>query len=257
VETGLEAPSTDVVVAQNGFIGRGTMDSNNDHEPVIEALLFASEKPLSAEGIKAIIKDITNEQIEEAIDSLNERYRAGGHSFAIKRIAKGFHIYTLPDYAPWVKALFSHSRRERLSRQALEVLSIVAYKQPLVKSEIDRLRGVNSEGPVFTLLDRKLITIVGRKPAPGRPLLYGTTTEFLAHFGLNDLDDLPRIEELENILKAKEAPSFAEEIYERTGEEKTEQIAEKPVEAGKPSAEIPLQVPADSPSEAYPQDEAQ
>ena len=115
--------------------------------------------------------------------------------------------------ASFVKALFSHSKRERLSRQALEVLSIVAYKQPIVKSEIDRIRGVNSEGPVFTLLDRKLITIVGRKPAPGRPLLYGTTQEFLAHFGLNDLDDLPRIEELEKILKAKEVPSFAEQIY--------------------------------------------
>jgi segregation and condensation protein B len=233
------------------------LESNNDHQPVIEALLFASDKPLSPEGIKAVIRDITIEQIEEAIDSLNQRYREGGHSFAIKRIAKGFHIYTLPDYASFVKDLFSHNKRERLSRQALEVLSIVAYKQPLVKSEIDRIRGVNSEGPVFTLLDRKLITIVGRKPAPGRPLLYGTTQEFLAHFGLNDLNDLPRIEELEQILKAKEAPSFAEQLYGRTEEAKTEQPEDRPVEAVEPSEEIPLQVPADSPSEAYTQDEAQ
>jgi len=233
------------------------LESNNDHQPVIEALLFASDKPLSPEGIKAVIRDITTEQIEEAIDSLNERYREGGHSFAIKRIAKGFHIYTLPVYASFVRALFSHSKRERLSRQALEVLSIVAYKQPIVKSEIDRIRGVNSEGPVFTLLDRKLITIVGRKPAPGRPLLYGTTQEFLAHFGLNDLDDLPRIEELEKILKAKEAPSFAEQIYERVGEEKAVQVEEKPVETGEPTQEIPVSVPADSPSEVFPQDETQ
>jgi segregation and condensation protein B len=233
------------------------LESDNNHQPVIEALLFASEKPLSAERIKAVIKDITTEQIEGAIDSLNEKYREGGHSFAVKRIAKGFHIYTLPDYAPFVKALFSHNRKERLSHQALEVLSIVAYKQPIVKSEIDRLRGVNSEGPVFTLLDRKLITIVGRKPAPGRPLLYGTTQEFLAHFGLNDLDDLPRIEELEKILKAREAPSFAEQVYEKLEEEKTEDTQEQPVGAGEPSAEIPLQIPADSPSEPYPQDEAQ
>jgi segregation and condensation protein B len=233
------------------------LESNNDHQPVIEALLFASDKPLSPEGIKAVLRDITIEQIEEAIDSLNERYREGGHSFAIKRIAKGFHIYTLPVYAPFVKALFSHSKRERLSRQALEVLSIVAYKQPIVKSEIDRIRGVNSEGPVFTLLDRKLITIVGRKPAPGRPLLYGTTPEFLAHFGLNDLDDLPRIEELEKILKAKEPPSFTEQIYERIGEEKTEQMEEKPMETGAPTQEIPVPIPADSPSETCPQDEAQ
>jgi len=233
------------------------LESNNDHQQVIEALLFASDKPLSPEGIKAVIRDITTEQIEEAIDSLNERYREGGHSFAIKRIAKGFHIYTLPVYASFVRALFSHSKRERLSRQALEVLSIVAYKQPIVKSEIDRIRGVNSEGPVFTLLDRKLITIVGRKPAPGRPLLYGTTQEFLAHFGLNDLDALPRIEELEKILKAKEAPSFAEQIYERVGEEKAVQVEEKPVETGEPTQEIPVSVPADSPSEVFPQDETQ
>jgi segregation and condensation protein B len=233
------------------------LEPNNDHQPVIEALLFASDKPLSPEGIKAVIRDITIEQIEEAIDSLNQRYREGRHSFAIKRIAKGFHIYTLPDYASFVKDLFSHNKRERLSRQALEVLSIVAYKQPLVKSEIDRIRGVNSEGPVFTLLDRKLITIVGRKPAPGRPLLYGTTQEFLAHFGLNDLNDLPRIEELEQILKAKETPSFAEQLYGRREEAKTEQPEDRPVEAVEPSEEIPLQVPADSPSEAYTQDEAQ
>ena len=230
------------------------MESENNFQPIIEALLFASEKPLSAERIQAVIKDVTLEQIEEAIDSLNEKYRAGGHSFAIKRIARGYHIYTVPDFAPWVKVLFSHNRREKLSPQALEVLSIVAYKQPIVKSDIDRLRGVNSEGPVFTLLDRKLITIVGRKPAPGRPLLYGTTPEFLTLFGLNDLDDLPRIEELENILKAKEAPSLVEQMYEKSEEDQTE---EKLEEKSQPSFETSLQPPSESPSEVFPQDEAE
>lgn len=233
------------------------METENNHQPIIEALLFASEKPLSLERIQAVIKDITSEQIEQAINSLNEKYRAGGHSLAIKRIARGYHIYTLPDFAPWVKVLFSHNRRERLSPQALEVLSIVAYKQPIVKAEIDRLRGVNSEGPVFTLLDRKLITIVGRKPAPGRPLLYGTTQEFLTHFGLNDLDDLPRMEELEMLLKAKESPTFAEQMYEKVGEEKTQETEEKLLEKDEPAAEIPLQIPPESPSEVFPKDEAE
>jgi segregation and condensation protein B len=230
------------------------LESENNYQPIIEALLFASEKPLSAERIQAVIKDVTLEQIEQAIDSLNQKYRAGGHSFAIKRIARGYHIYTVPDFAPWVRALFSHNRREKLSPQALEVLSIVAYKQPIVKSDIDRLRGVNSEGPVFTLLDRKLITIVGRKPAPGRPLLYGTTPEFLTLFGLNDLDDLPRIEELENILKAKEAPSFAEQMYQKPEEDQTEEKSEA---KNQPAFETPLQTSPESPSQVFPQDEAE
>jgi segregation and condensation protein B len=233
------------------------LETDHNHQPIIEALLFASEKPLSAERIQAVIKDITFEQIERAITSLNESYQSAGHSFAIKEVAKGYRMYTLPDYAPWIKTLFSHTRRERLSPQALEVLSIVAYKQPIVRSEIDRLRGVISDGPVSTLLDRKLITIVGRKPTPGRPLLYGTTQEFLTHFGLNDVDDLPRMEELERMLKAKEVPSFAEEMLEKVAEEKTEEGEEKPEQKDDGEAEIPVQVPPEPPSQAFSEDEAQ
>lgn len=238
------------------------MDAENNHQPIIEALLFASEKPLSAEQIQAVIKDITPEQIEQAVGHLNERYLSGGHSFAIKKVAKGYRMYTLPDFAPWVKALFSHNRRERLSPQALEVLSIVAYKQPIVKTEIDRLRGVNSEGPLCTLLDRKLITIVGRKPAPGRPLLYGTTQEFLTHFGLNDVDDLPKMEELERILKAKEPPSFAEEMsagaigFDKLAEEKKEEGEEKPVKKEEPKTEIPVNLSSENSPQVSPEDEA-
>jgi len=235
----------------------------NNHQPIIEALLFASEKPLSAEQIQAVIKDITSEQIEQAIGSLNERYLSAGHSFAIKKVGKGYRMYTLPDFAPWVKALFSHNRRERLSPQALEVLSIVAYKQPIVRSEIDRLRGVNSEGPLFTLLDRKLITIVGRKPAPGRPLLYGTTQEFLTHFGLNDLDDLPKMEELEMILKRKEPPSFTESMsagsigFEKITEEKIEKEDKQLSEKSEDKAEIPVQVPPESSPQVSSEDETE
>lgn len=227
------------------------METGNNHQPIIEALLFASEKPLSAERIQAVIKDISLEDIQQVIDVLNQKYQTAGHSFAIKRVAQGYAMYTLPDYAPWIKALFSHTRRERLSPQALEVLSIIAYKQPIVRSEIDRLRGVNSDGPLSTLLDRKLITIVGRKPTPGRPLLYGTTQEFLTHFGLNDVDDLPKMEELEKLLKSKESPSFAEEIFDKLTQEKEEEAAEEA------EAEVPLQTPPEPPPQAYPEDEAQ
>jgi len=229
------------------------LESENNHQHIIEALLFASEKPLPAERIQAILKDITPEGIEQAIDSLNQLYGAAGHSFAIKKVAKGYRMYTLPDYSLWVKALFAQNRRERLSPQALEVLSIVAYKQPIVKGDVDRIRGVNSEGPLFTLLDRKLITIVGRKPAPGRPLLYGTTQEFLTHFGLNDVDDLPRMEELEAILKRKEPPSFEEEIYnqsldsaDRLSDENAQSTDEGEPESEEQEAEVPLNLPQES-----------
>ena len=231
------------------------METGNNHQPIIEALLFASEKPLSAERIRAIIKDITAEQIEQVVDSLNEQYSSAGHSFAIKRVAKGYRMYTVPDYVQWVKALFSHNRREKLSPQALEVLSIVAYKQPIVKGEIDRLRGVNSEGPLGTLIDRKLITIVGRKPAPGRPLLYGTTQEFLTHFGLNDVRDLPRMEELEAILKTKEHPSFSEEMFDKLAEDKTQEDEEGPLEEIETPSEIPINLPPQSAPEVSPEDE--
>ena len=242
------------------------MENTNHYPAIIEALLFASDKPLSRERIQAVIKDITPEQVDEAINSLNERYQNGGHSFAVKRIARGYQMYSLPDFAPWIKALFTHTRRERLSFPALEVLSIIAYKQPIVKSEINRFRGVNSEGPLFTLLDRKLITIVGRKPAPGRPLLYGTTPEFLAHFGLNDLDDLPKMEELEAMLKRKEDSNFSLELAEN--EEKFEKIgaeifpinrSEETGEVKTPSdvsEELPPSPPAEPSSLLPPPDEA-
>jgi segregation and condensation protein B len=238
------------------------LESGNNHQHIIEALLFASEKPLPPERIQAILKDITPEGIQQAIDSLNRQYGAAGHSFAIKKVAKGYRMYTLPDYSHWVKALFAQNRRERLSPQALEVLSIVAYKQPIVKGDVDRIRGVNSEGPLFTLLDRKLITIVGRKPSPGRPLLYGTTQEFLTHFGLNDVDDLPRMEELEAILKRKEPPSFAEEVYNQTldsadrlSDENAQSTDQSKPESEEQEAEIPLNLPQESSSQVSPENE--
>lgn len=233
------------------------MDTQNNHQQIIEALLFASDSALSSDEIQAVIKDVTPEEIEKIMDSLNEEYQARGRTFAIKKIARGYQMYTLPDFAPWIKALFSHNRREKLSQQSLEVLAIVAYKQPIVKSDVDRIRGVNSDGPIFTLLDRKLITIVGRKPAPGRPLLYGTTQEFLTHFGLKDLNDLPKIEELEMLLKKKEETALTQVELEKIVEERMKD-KEKNLPEGKPeSIEVPLQTIPQIPSESSTQDETQ
>jgi segregation and condensation protein B len=245
---------------------REKLENHNNHHQIIEALLFASDSPLSQDKIQAVLsakggsasggKDITPDEIDAVMNALNEKYRMGGHSFAIKKIAKGYRMYTLPDFAPWIRALFSHNRRERLSQQSLEVLAIVAYKQPIVKSDIDRLRGVNSEGPIFTLLDRKLITIVGRKPAPGRPLLYGTTQEFLTHFGLEDLDDLPKIEELEKLLKRKEQASLTEVMFEKIGEDEVKGT-EKVIEEEKATEEISLPIIPQNPPESSAEDETQ
>jgi segregation and condensation protein B len=234
------------------------LENQNNYHQIIEALLFASDSALSSDKIQAVLKNITLEEIEETVNSLNEKYRTEGHSFAIKRIARGYQMYTLPDFASWIRALFSHNRREKLSQQSLEVLAIVAYKQPIVKSDIDRLRGVNSEGPIFTLLDRKLITIVGRKPSPGRPLLYGTTQEFLTHFGLKDMDDLPRIEELEVLLKKKEQAGLTEVMLEKIVEDEvkeTEKVSEE--EKEKVSEEVPLQTIPKTPPQSSLEDETQ
>ncbi len=232
------------------------MENQDNKHQIIEALLFASDSALSPDKIQAVLKDITPEEIESTVDSLNEKYRMEGHSFAIKKIARGYQMYTLPDFAPWIRALFSHNRRERLSPQSLEVLAIVAYKQPIVKSDIDRLRGVNSEGPIFTLLDRKLLTIVGRKPAPGRPLLYGTTQEFLTHFGLKDLDDLPKIEELEMLLKKKEQAPLTEVMFEKMGEDEVKE-REKVPEEEKALEEVPLPTIPKTPPQPSTKDETQ
>jgi segregation and condensation protein B len=241
------------------------LENQNNHQPqgtevvqIIEALLFASDSPLSSDKIQAVLKDITPDEIDRIINSLNEKYRMEGHSFAIKKIARGYRMYTLPDFASWIRALSSHNRREKLSQQSLEVLAIVAYKQPIVKSDIDRVRGVNSEGPIFTLLDRKLITIVGRKPTPGRPLLYGTTQEFLTHFGLKDLDDLPKIEELEMLLKKKEQVPLAEVMFEKVGEDEVKEremvLEEKKQES---IEEAPLQIIPKTPPQSSLEDETQ
>jgi len=242
------------------------LENQNNYHQIIEALLFASDSALSSDKIQAVLsakggsasggKDITTDEIEKVINALNEKYQMGEHSFAIKKIAGGYQMYTLPDFAPWIRALVSHNRREKLSQQSLEVLAIVAYKQPIVKSDIDRLRGVNSEGPIFTLLDRKLITIVGRKPSPGRPLLYGTTQEFLTHFGLKDMDDLPRIEELEVLLKKKEQAGLTEVMLEKIVEDEVKET-EKVSEEEKVIEEVPLQtIPKTSPQSSL-EDETQ
>ncbi|HKZ22479.1 MAG TPA: SMC-Scp complex subunit ScpB [candidate division Zixibacteria bacterium] len=175
----------------------------NNFDKIVEALLFSADEPLTSEKISGVLTFVSPEQVKTIIDQLNQKYTDNGHSFRIREIAGGFQVYTLPEYALWIENLWEKTRWQRLSRPALETLAIVAYRQPIVKGEIDKIRGVQSDGTLRTLLERDLIEIKGREKSPGRPLLYQTTEKFLIFFGINDLKELPQLEELKTVLEAE------------------------------------------------------
>lgn len=161
---------------------------------VVEALLFASDSPLEPERIREVLDLADAEEARALVESLRARYEEEARPLAIVDVAGGYRLVTRPELAPWLMRLARSRTRQRLSRAALETLAIVAYRQPVSRPEVDAIRGVNSEGVLDSLLERRLIRIAGRKDAPGRPFLYETTREFLVAFGLRDLDDLPRVE---------------------------------------------------------------
>ena len=165
---------------------------------VIEALIFASDAPLALEKIRIILSDIEKTEIKEAFEKLVLEYNERQGGIYLQEVAGGFQFRTRPELSPWVKKLKS-TKPHSLSPQAMETLAIVAYKQPIVKSEIESIRGVDVGAPLKSLLDRKLIRIVGRKDVPGKPIIYGTTRKFLEVFNLKDLMDLPNLRELKEL----------------------------------------------------------
>lgn len=180
----------------------------SDVKSLIEGLIFAAEEPLTVRQIKAIYEQpgvdeerrIDQAEIQTIVDTLNEEYRVAHRPYRIIMIAGGYQFATLKEYAEWLGRLFHEQSRRRLSQSSLETLAIVSYKQPVSKPEIEAIRGVNCDYVLKTLLEKELLTIVGRAETVGRPLLYGTTREFLKHFGLNEITDLPRPREIEEIL---------------------------------------------------------
>jgi len=159
---------------------------------VIEALLFVSEKPLTMEDLRLALDGMDDAEIEKCINELRGDYESTGRSFTIGELAGGYQIITNPEFAPWINKLFKREE-SRLSGPSLETLAIVAYKQPLTRGEIEKIRGVSVEGVLKTLLDKNLIKVRGRKDSPGRPITYGTTDEFLKRFGLKGLEHLPKL----------------------------------------------------------------
>jgi segregation and condensation protein B len=201
---------------------------------VIEALIFSSDDSLSADDIIVSIKgidgedtEITKEEIDSAVDQLNNKYSEENIAFTIKRIANGYIFATTEEFAKYVGFLSSERAKRRLSQAALETLSIIAYKQPVTKPEIEMIRGVNSDYMLNTLLEKNLITIKGRAETVGRPLLYATTDEFLKYFGLNSISDLPRPRELEEIMQDEDFLEQKRKIMMSSLEEKLEESLNK------------------------------
>ena len=170
---------------------------------VIEALLFASETPLTAERMADILSDTEKKEIVSFLEGLMREYEARGGGICLKEVAGGFQFRTRTDLAPWIRKLKA-GRPSMLSPAAMETLAVVAYRQPLVKSEIDRIRGVDTSGALKGLLEKKIVRIVGRKDVPGKPIIYGTTRKFLEVFNLKDLSELPTLRELKDLQEQQE-----------------------------------------------------
>ena len=161
---------------------------------VLEALLFASDAPIEAERIQEVLELDSPAAARELADALRRRLDGEGRALQVLEVGGGFRLVTRPEVSPWLVKLQRSKTKSRLSRPALETLAIIAYRQPVSRPDVDAIRGVNSEGVLDNLLDRRMIRIGGRKDSPGRPFLYETTREFLVAFGLRDVSDLPKVE---------------------------------------------------------------
>jgi segregation and condensation protein B len=167
---------------------------------ILEALIFASPQPIAPKDIDRVLQGVPREEWQRALDALRADFARDERGLQVVEVAGGYQITTRPEYNDWVRELLDPRTPTRLSIQALETLAVIAYKQPVTLPEVIELRGVKSGGVVKTLLEKRLIRIMGRKEVVGRPILYGTTRQFLLHFGLRDLDELPKIEEFAEVL---------------------------------------------------------
>jgi segregation and condensation protein B len=185
--------------------------SEDNLKPVVEAMLLASAKPLAADQIRQAVGASLNE-VRKAIDELRSEYEITKRGIRVIEIAGGFQMITAPDYAVFLKKLFKGRATQNLSRPALETLAIIAYKQPLTRQEIELLRNVDVDGVMKSLQEKNMIRVAGRKKTPGRPKVYGTTREFLEHFGLKSLEDLPKMEDFTKMAEKKAGEAGVDDI---------------------------------------------
>ena len=217
---------------------------------IVESLLFASQKPISAKELASIFKGaaegakdnpaiacyakVKRDQLEEAIQQLEKEYAETERSFEVRESAAGWQLVTKAEFSPWLRQLFPENRQARLSAPAMETLAIIAYRQPITRADLEAVRGVAVDGVMQTILDRGLIRIAGRSDIPGRPLLYETTQHFMEHFGLKTLDDLPNAAELRKI------PLPKAEVPESVKAAETESASEEQASAEVPNADPAL-----------------
>lgn len=175
-------------------------DELGDLRAIIESLVFASPDPVTFKMLVKILDGEPEEHIEEALRDLCQLWKERAGGLQLVEVAGGYQIVTKPELHEWVRRLFHEHSKQRLSVQALETLAVVAYRQPVTGPEITEIRGVNTSGVLGTLVERRLIKVVGRKAVVGRPFLYATTREFLDRFGLKDLSDLPKVEDMAEAL---------------------------------------------------------
>ncbi len=196
--------------------------SENNVKTVIEALLFSSEKPLMLEQLKDALDNLATDEIRKTIEELKEEYEKNNRGIRIVEIAGGFQMITPSAFAPFLRKLYKGRRAEKLSTPALETLAIIAYKQPVTRLEIESIRNVNVDGMIKTFVEKGLVRIAGRKKAPGQPRVYGTTRQFLEHFGLKSLDELPKIEGFLTSKAIQDSPMLLATKEETNGPGETE-----------------------------------
>ncbi len=178
--------------------GKEEVFSREDYKRIVENLLFITDRPLSAAKLSQVAQ-INNIQLtKDIVNSLAQEYAQSGRAIQIVELGGGFQMSTKPEYGRWVRALFNEKSSDKLSPAALETLAIIAYKQPVTRAEIEAIRGVDIVGPLEKIMERGLVRVVGRKDAPGKPMVYGTTDEFLRLFGLNHISQLPELKTFES-----------------------------------------------------------
>jgi segregation and condensation protein B len=183
-------------------------------QSILESLLFAAGEPVTVARLASVLDDVPREEIRRALSAMVVRYADGVRGIVLEEVAGGYQLRTPVENAAWVRRLLA-VKPPRLSRPLLETLAIIAYRQPITRAEIEQLRGVDSGGVLDTLLERKLIRIAGRRDAPGRPMEFATTPEFLEVFGLKDLASLPDLEELREV---QETPQSSENVELNAGD---------------------------------------
>jgi segregation and condensation protein B len=180
--------------------GASAQPLNEQLVVIIEAIVFASPEPITLRAILRLLDAEPKEQVQAAIAELQRRYEDRPGGLQLVEVANGYQIVTRPELHEWVRRMFHERTTQKLSVQALETLAVIAYKQPITAAEITEIRGVNTSGVIGTLLERGLVKISGRRQVVGRPFLYSTTREFLDRFGLRDLNDLPKVEDMASAL---------------------------------------------------------